>query len=311
MSVRVRIHSVVSRDAIQNQLAAWSTITCRLNTFGHVVCWATLLAMLFAGCGRKQDSRTAAARVNPAEPDSLSITNQAIQAPHAVSQPTGTSVQEPSILSWETVDGLPEQLSIFDHVFWEPDDTSTFRKLLRDENLVQRKNVLEIGTGSGLISLCCLQSGAASVVATDINPWAVKNATYNASVFQFEQRMSVRLVSQKRPDAWAVIGDNERFDVIFSNPPWELGTTTRVEDFAFYDPGFKLMTSFLDGLPNHLNPGGRTFLAYGCVEAIRKLQQESKARNFECLKLDDRNLDELPNLFLPGMLLEIKTNGSQ
>ena len=176
---------------------------------------------------------------------------------------------------------------------------------------MQNKTVLEIGTGSGLISLCCLQADAGKVVATDINPWAVRNAAYNSSVFKFDPRFSVRLVSQKRPDAWAVIGDDERFDVIFSNPPWELGKTTRVEDFAFYDPDFKLMTSFLDGLPNHLNPGGRTFLAYGCVEAIRKLQQESKARNFECLKLDDRNLDDLPNLFLPGMLLEIKTKASK
>jgi len=216
-------------------------------------------------------------------------------------------VTQPPILAWESVDGLPKQLAVFDHVFWEPDDTSTFRKMLRDKNFVRNKSVLEIGTGSGLVSLCCLHADAAQVVATDINPWAVRNASYNSGVFKFDARLNIRLVSQKHPDAWAVIGDDERYDVIFSNPPRELRKAESVVDFAFYDPGFNLMTSFLDGLPDHLNPGGRTFLAYGCVEAIRKLQQESKARNFECLIRDDRMLEDLPNLFLPGMLLEIRT----
>ena len=66
------------------------------------------------------------------------------------------------------------------------------------------------------------------------------------------------------------------------------------------------MTSFLDGLPDHPTPHGRTFLAYGCVHAIRRVQRESASRNFRCTILDDRILDDLPNVFPTGMLMEIE-----
>jgi methylase of polypeptide subunit release factors len=118
--------------------------------------------------------------------------------------------------------------------------------------------------------------------------------------------MEVRLVSQKHPQAWAVIFREERFDVIISNPPWELGNTTRVEDFAFYDPDFRLMKSIVSGLPEHLNPGGQAFLAYGHVPAIRRLRTLLQKNNFPFRTRDERLLDELPDSFLPGMLTEVR-----
>lgn len=220
-------------------------------------------------------------------------------------QLTESKHSSPPILTWETVDGLPKPIAIFDHVFWEPDDTSTFRAMLQQKSLVDNQTVLEIGTGSGLIALCCLQAGAKSVVATDINPWAQRNAVFNADQLCCGDRLQVRLVSQKTPDAWSVIGKHERFDLIFSNPPWQPGKPIRVEDFAFYDPDFQLMKSFMDGLPDHLNPGGRAFLAYGCVEAISKLKFLAAEQGYQLLVHDERDLAHLKNLFLPGMLVEI------
>ena len=165
------------------------------------------------------------------------------------------------------------------------------------------ESVLEIGTASGIVSLCCSQAGAGKVVATDINPWAVRNAAYNPELLNFGDRMEVRLVSQKQPQAWAVILREERFDVIISNPPWEPGNTTRVEDFAFY---FRLIKSIVSGLPEHLNPGGQAFLAYGHVPAIRRLRTLLQKNNFPFRTRDERLLDELPDSFLPGMLTEVR-----
>lgn len=215
------------------------------------------------------------------------------------------NVDEYGIQSWESVPELPKQIAIVEHVFWEPDDTTSLRKLIANSNLVEDRQVLEIGTGSGLISLCCLQAGANQVVATDINPWAVKNALYNAEQLGLDDRLSVRLVSQKTPDAWSVIADQEKFDVIVSNPPWEPGKPVRVEDFAFYDPDWQLMQSLVKHLPQHLNPKGRVFLAYGCVTAIKELQKLTMLHGHTYTIHDDRKLDDLPDVFLPGMLLEI------
>lgn len=203
------------------------------------------------------------------------------------------------------VDGL-ETLVRFETVFWEPPDTTSLRKLIFETDLVRDKAVMEIGSGTGLLSLCCLQSGAKQVVATDINPSAVANTLYNAERLGLAERLDVRLVSPDNSAAFAVLNSDERFDLIVSNPPWEEGVAERFEDNAFYDPKFALMKSLLRDFEDHLTDDGRVLLAYGCVEAIRKVHEIAAERELECRQLDERNLDELPNLFLPGMLLEIR-----
>ena len=43
----------------------------------------------------------------------------------------------------------------------------------------------------------------------------------------------------------------------------------------------------------------------GCVAAIREVYQRAARHDLQVEKLDDRNLEELENLFLPGMLLKV------
>lgn len=78
---------------------------------------------------------------------------------------------------------------IFDSVFWEPDDTLSLRQRIAADSRLRGAAVLEVGTGSGLISLCCLQAGAARVVATDLNPAAVENARENGRLLGFGERL--------------------------------------------------------------------------------------------------------------------------
>lgn len=193
----------------------------------------------------------------------------------------------------------------FESVFWEPDDTESLRKLIVDDGICTGRDVLEIGTGTGLIAVLCLQYNANSVVATDINPAAVDNAKYNIAMLTESPQSDVRRVPSDAPMAFSTIGDNERFDLILSNPPWEDGSVEKPADHAYYDPNFALMDSLLDGLPQHLNVGGRCLLAYGHVPAIQRLQQQAKQRGYECKILDDRKLEDLPTDFLPGMLIEV------
>ena len=47
------------------------------------------------------------------------------------------------------------------------------------------------------------------------------------------------------------------------------------------------------------------WLAYGCVTAIRRIQEVAADEKLQCRLLDERSLDTLPELFLPGMLIEI------
>lgn len=194
----------------------------------------------------------------------------------------------------------------FESVFWEPDDTVSLRERIVKDSIASGRSVLEIGTGTGLIAILCQRHDATRVVATDINPAAVANARYNAAMLNAEKGLEVRQVAADTPEAFSPVTSGERFDLILSNPPWEDGEVTRPAEHAFYDPGFVLMDSILDGLPRHLSPGGRCLLAYGHVPAIERLLGRAEELGYETEILDDRELASLPENFLPGMLIEVR-----
>ncbi len=209
-------------------------------------------------------------------------------------------------VNWVSVADLPRTLAQFETVFWDPRDTPSLRQLLRTTEVVKGRRVLEIGTGTGLLALCSLQAGATQAVATDINPNAVLNARFNGGRLGFAGKLEVRQVSLQQPGAYEVIRADERFDVIISNPPWVNRVPQRIDEFALYDASFNLLRTLLDGLPQHLVPGGRALLAYGCVDGIKTLQAEGAKRGYTIRMVDDdRDLDKLPEEFLPGMLLEV------
>jgi release factor glutamine methyltransferase len=209
-------------------------------------------------------------------------------------------------VSWVSVEDLPKPLAQFETVFWDPRDTPSLRKLMRTTDAVKGKRVFEIGTGTGLLAACALQAGATHAVATDINPNAVLNARYNGAALGFAARLEVRQVALDRQEAYAVMRDDEQFDVIVSNPPWVNRVPQRIAEFALYDASFRLLRTLLDGLPKHLRPGGKALLAYGCVDGIKTLQAECAKRGYAIRVIDDdRDLDKLPEEFLPGMLLEV------
>lgn len=226
-------------------------------------------------------------------------------------QRTVASGGESAIRSWEYVDGFPEKIAVFQTVFWEPRDTNSLRELIETTDLVRGKAVLEIGTGSGLVSLCCLRAGAATVVATDVNPNAIENARYNANLLGLADRLDARLVPVDSPGAFAAVEPGETFDLIVSNPPWENAEPQTIGEYALYDADFQLLRSILSGARSPLNPGGRLLLAYGCRDAIQTLERLAVRHGLRVEPLDDRTLEDLPGVFIPGMLLEVlPRNGS-
>ena len=219
----------------------------------------------------------------------------------ATYQPT-----EHKIYAWRSIEDLPRQLAQFVNVFWDPRDTPSLRKLIRTSNICSNKTVMEIGVGTGLLSLCALQNGAAKVVGTDINPAAFANAKYNATGLRLHERFDCRLVTKEKPGAFEIIKPDEKFDLIISNPPWVNQKPNSDFEFALYDPGFHLLKTLLDGLPRHLKPGGKVLLAYGSVSGIKAVQKLAAERGYPVKIIDDdRDLEKLPEEFLPGMLLEV------
>jgi predicted RNA methylase len=122
------------------------------------------------------------------------------------------------------------------------------------------KRVLEIGTGSGVIGLYAAKLGARSVVVTDINENAIASAKLNAERLGLADRIDQRLVSGPDLGAFAVIGPDEIFDVIISNPPYSLDLEAASNN-AVTDTG-DLGFSIVEGLDKHLSADGVAALFY-------------------------------------------------
>lgn len=79
----------------------------------------------------------------------------------------------------------------------------------------QARYVLEVGTGTGLISLMIAQRNTdAKIIAVDINEEAVQIASENFKNSPFAPRLNIQLQDFK------TFKTDEKFDLIISNPPY-------------------------------------------------------------------------------------------
>ena len=222
---------------------------------------------------------------------------------YAFSKPKAAA---PEIRTWHHVAGFPASIAQMESVFWEPNDTDSLRAWLKDTEQLRGADVMEIGCGTGLVSIACALHGARSVVASDINQAAVVNATYNAELCGVSAKIKVRQVNEAHPGPFEVIGSREKFDLIISNPPWEDAAVESPAAYAFYDPGFRLLDGILSRAQDYLKADGRLLLAYGAKQAIRRIQEQAPKLGWQVTLHDSRDLAALPEVFLPGMLLELR-----
>ncbi|ATG50160.1 methyltransferase [Brachybacterium vulturis] len=109
----------------------------------------------------------------------------------------------------------------------------------------------DLGTGTGVLAAVLARRGAAHVVATDINPRAVTCARENVQRLGLEGRVTVVETDLFPPG---------RADLVVCNPPWLPGAATSALELGVYDESSSMLRGFLDGLAEHLRPGGEGWL---------------------------------------------------
>lgn len=122
---------------------------------------------------------------------------------------------------------------------------------LTTDLLPSGSRVLDMGCGSGIVSLTVAGAGCRSV-AVDINPAAVACTTVNADRCRLSEHIDAR-----QGDLFEPLGD-EKFDLIIFNPPFLTGTASTVFEQALY--GGDTIARFFNGAQQHLEKDGAVLL---------------------------------------------------
>ncbi|MEU0564863.1 class I SAM-dependent methyltransferase [Nonomuraea sp. NPDC005983] len=109
----------------------------------------------------------------------------------------------------------------------------------------------DIGTGTGVLAAVLARRGAGHVVATDCDPLAVACARENVARLGLAGSVEVTETDLFPPG---------RAQLVVCNPPWLPAKPSSPLDQAVYDPGGRMLGGFLDGLADHLEPGGEGWL---------------------------------------------------
>ena len=131
------------------------------------------------------------------------------------------------------------------------------------------KDILDIGTGSGCIACTIAQKTNATVLGVDISSDALRVALDNVTKLGINNRAIFR-----KSDLFQKIRDDEKFDLIISNPPYiPFGTELEPElshepELALFaeDNGLKFYKKIIDKAPAYLKKEGYVMFELGINE---------------------------------------------
>ncbi len=141
--------------------------------------------------------------------------------------------------------------------------------------------VLDMCAGSGVIGLNAAAK-ADHVTLADVSPKAVSLIKKNAKLNNITNYSAVRSDLFKRI--------NGKFDVIYCNPPYLPGKAKEPIEKALYGgpEGSEITIRFIEGLKNHLKPGGKAFLILSTAYDIQKVYKSLKSIGLRFKKLENK-----------------------
>ena len=191
------------------------------------------------------------------------------------------------------------ELTVFPNVYAPEffDDSLWYAKQLQE--IVSQSSLLEIGTGTGIISIFCAKNGA-QVVATDINPDAVKNAQLNAK--RHNLKISVREGNLYEP-----LSQNEKFDFIFWAHPfnaWDIPVDMLLASGV--DPQYESLRGYIAGAKSHLTPEGKLLLGTGDSADLNLIEAIAKENGYrlQLLREVDQPLESGKNVRIKDLIYE-------
>lgn len=112
--------------------------------------------------------------------------------------------------------------------------------------------VLDAYSGSGALSFEAVSRGAASVLAIDIDPEAVKTIAENIRELDLADEITLR---RKNISGWSRNNQDKQFDIVLADPPYD-----------------DIRPDVLERLSAHVKPGGLYALSWPGSEPARPLK---------------------------------------
>ena len=152
------------------------------------------------------------------------------------------------------------------------------------------KTVLDVGTGSGCIACMIAKLTPATVIGADISFEAIETAFKNMENLKLFNRALFR-----KSDLFSMIRENEKFDVIVSNPPYippsmkkDIQKEVRFEpETALYtkdEKGLEFYEKIIKEAPKFLNENGYLLFELGINESL-EVAQMMKEREFKNIRI--------------------------
>lgn len=148
------------------------------------------------------------------------------------------------------------KLKIFKEVFHPKLFFSTkyFYSFLKKQNL-SGKRFLEIGCGSGILSMLALRMGA-TVTAVDIDEKAVENTKLNFAA-NFESTLKYEIIQS---DLFNNL-QQQQFDYIAINPPYYFKSIQSASQYAWYcGENGEYFQKLFQNLANYMNPHTHVYM---------------------------------------------------
>lgn len=148
------------------------------------------------------------------------------------------------------------------------------------ENMPNQKDkeFLEIGCGSGVLSLFATFQGASKIVAVDINPNAIENTKANFQKYNFKN------IETFESDVFEKV--EGKFDTINFAAPYHGNEPRDILEYGVSDPEYRALKIFLKEAKNFLKENGQIILGFsntGDLDLLNTLFIENKlyVKNFK------------------------------
>lgn len=199
-----------------------------------------------------------------------------------------TALQKEQQIDWKSVPPDGKTVLLEGHEFivlpgvFPPRFDSSL--LINSLNISKGAEILDVGSGSGVLAVYACMAGASRCVALDINADAVRNTQANAQKHGFSDQIDARI-----SDGLAALSSNEQFDFVIANLPGRSLDAKDVVEGAQWDGGYRVHKTFFTSIGKHLKDGGQILMAKANYPEINDLLSFTGKLGF-AVKILDKEL---------------------